>query len=64
MVMGGGGAPKLFQFRELPAPHIDLSREPPEIVYSGGDSPTTMELRGEDIANYQKDTKKSLGVFG
>ncbi len=39
--MGGGGAPKHFQFLLLNDSHIDYSREPPEIVYSGGDRPKT-----------------------
>ena len=39
MVMGGGGAPKHLQFIKPNGQHIDHSLEPPEIVYSGGDSP-------------------------
>ena len=45
MVMGGGGAPKHIQFHLLKGQRIDHPREPPEIVYSGGDSPG----RGENV---------------
>ena len=37
--MGGGGAPMHFQFNKPDGQHNDHPREPPEIVYSGGDSP-------------------------
>ena len=40
-VMGGGGAPKHIQIMKLDGQHIDHPREPPEIVYSGGDSPNS-----------------------
>ena len=45
MVMGGGGAPKHIQFLMLVGWHIDHLREPPEIVYSGGERPG----RGETV---------------
>ena len=45
MVMGGGGAPKHIQFLMLVGWHIDHLREPPEIVYSGGERPG----RGENV---------------
>ena len=48
MVMGGGGAPKRFQFLLLNGSHIDYSREPPEIVYSGGDRPILLQFRVDD----------------
>ena len=41
-VMGGGGAPKHIQIMKLDGQHIDHPREPPEIVYSGGDSPIAL----------------------
>ena len=37
--MRGGDAPKHYQSHLLNSLHIDHQREPPEIVYSGGDRP-------------------------
>ena len=43
-VMGGGGAPKHYQFLQSLGQHIDHPREPPTTVMGGGDSPGQPKL--------------------